>query len=139
MPVSLLTLPCELREHILTALLLQSGSIRLQHDTGCKTVFTPAISQVCRVLREEAVRVYYRVNTFTLTIDPEEVSLDIELFSRAQCTMYADIECIRHNPTISSLPFLPILMQATMEKPTLVSRSPRDHRIPQVSRKTSAT
>lgn len=139
MPVSLLTLPCELREQILTALLLQSGSIRLQHNVGCKAVFTPAVSQVCRVLRDEAVRVYYRVNAFTLTIDPEEVSLDIELFSRTRGTTYADIECIRHNPPISSLTFLPILMQAIMEKPTLVSRPPRDHRISQVSRKASAT
>ena len=139
MPVSLLALPCELREQILTALLLQSRSIRLHHNTGCKAVLTPAISQVCRVLRDEAVRVYYRVNDFTLTFDPEEVSLDIELFSRTRGPTYADVECTRHNLPMSSLTFLPILMQATTGKPMLVSRSPRDHRISQVSRKTSAT
>lgn len=77
MPVSLLTLPYELREHILTSLLCNSGSINLQHTTHCKDGLTPPISQVCRLLREEALRVFYRVNTFTLTIDPEAVSLDI--------------------------------------------------------------
>ena len=71
---SLLSLPYELREQILTSLLCKSGSIKLQHTTDSKTAITPPIAQVCRLLREEAVRVFYKVNTFTLTIDPEAVS-----------------------------------------------------------------
>lgn len=83
MPVSLVTLPYELREQILISLLCESGSIKLQHTTDCKSAFTPPISQVCRLLRDEAVRVFYEVNTFTLTIDPEAVSLDIMLLGSA--------------------------------------------------------
>jgi hypothetical protein len=79
MPVSLLTLPYELREQILASLLCKSGSINLQHTANREDGLTPPISQVCRLLREEAVRVLHRVNTFTLTIDPEAVSLDIVL------------------------------------------------------------
>ena len=80
MPVSLLSLPYELREQILVSLLCKSASIKLQRTTESKGAFTPPISQVCRLLRYEAVRVFYRVNTFTLTIDPEAVSLNITLF-----------------------------------------------------------
>jgi len=74
MPISLLALPYELREQILTSLLCKSSSIKLQHPVECKAAFTPPISQVCRLLREQTVRVFYQVNTFTLTIDPEAVS-----------------------------------------------------------------
>jgi hypothetical protein len=81
MPVSLLTLPYELREQILTSILCQGGSIKFHRNTQCKADFTPPISQVCRLLRDEATRLFLRVNTFTLTIDTEEVSLDIALFS----------------------------------------------------------
>ena len=81
MPVSLLSLPCELREQILKSLLRKNGSIKLQHATGCKADFTPPISQVCKSLREEAIRVFYQVNTFTLMVDPEAVSTNPVLFS----------------------------------------------------------
>jgi hypothetical protein len=74
MPMSLLTLPYELREQILTALLCKGGSIKLQQTTECRAAWKLPISQVCRILREEAVRLFYQVNTFTLTIDPEAVS-----------------------------------------------------------------
>lgn len=80
MPVSLLTLPYELREQILISLLCESGSIKLPHTANRKSAFTPPVSQVCRLLRDEAVRVFYEVNTFTFIIDPEAVSLDIMLF-----------------------------------------------------------
>jgi hypothetical protein len=80
MPVSLITLPYELREQILTSLLCKGASIKLQETTECKAALKLPISQVCRVLREEAVRLFYQLNTFTLTIDPEAVSHDIVLF-----------------------------------------------------------
>ncbi|GAB7332233.1 hypothetical protein MBLNU13_g04085t1 [Cladosporium sp. NU13] len=75
MPVSLLSLPYELREQILISLLCKNGSIKLQHTTDNKSALTPPISQVCRLLREEVIRVFYKVNTFTLTIDPEATEL----------------------------------------------------------------
>lgn len=74
MPVSLLTLPYELREQILACLLCKKSSIKLQHTTECKAALKLPISQVCRLLREEAIRLFCQVNTFTLTIDPEAVS-----------------------------------------------------------------
>jgi hypothetical protein len=77
MPTSLLTLPYELREQIMIPLLYQKGNIRLQRPIESPATFTPPIIQVCKVLREEAVRVFYRVNTFTWTIDSEEVSSDL--------------------------------------------------------------
>jgi hypothetical protein len=46
----------------------------LQQTTECRAAWKLPISQVCRILREEAVRLFYQVNTFTLTIDPEAVS-----------------------------------------------------------------
>lgn len=80
MPVSLLSLPYELREQILVSLLCKRGSIKLQQTTDSKSAFTPPISQVCRLLRDEAIRVFYKVNTFTLTIDPEAVSSNVTLY-----------------------------------------------------------
>lgn len=74
MPVALLTLPYELREQILTSLLRKGGSIKLQHTVEDPAIFTPPISQVCAILREETIRIFYHVNTFTWTIDPEAVS-----------------------------------------------------------------
>lgn len=73
MTVSLLTLPYELREQILTSLLRKSGSIKLQHTVENPAIFTPSISQVCTILREETIRIFYHINTFTWTIDPEAV------------------------------------------------------------------
>ena len=72
MPVSLLTLPYELREQILTALLSHKANIRLQSPIENRAVFTPPIAQVCKPLREEAIRIFYQINAFTWTIDPEE-------------------------------------------------------------------
>lgn len=74
MAISLLTLPYELREQIIMPLLYQEGSIKLQRPVENPSVFTPPIVQVCKMLREEAIRVFYYVNTFTWTIDPEAVS-----------------------------------------------------------------
>ncbi|KAM0689627.1 hypothetical protein Q7P36_010498 [Cladosporium allicinum] len=72
MPVSLLTLPYELREQILTALLSHKPNIRLQSPIENRAVFTPPIAQVCKPLREEAIRIFYQTNAFTWTMDPEE-------------------------------------------------------------------
>jgi hypothetical protein len=74
MGISLLTLPYELREQIIMPLLYQEGSITLQRPVESPSIFTPPIIQVCKVLREEAIRVFYYANTFTWTIDPEAVS-----------------------------------------------------------------
>jgi hypothetical protein len=74
MPVSLLTLPYELREQVLTTLLGHKSSIRLQSPVENRAVFTSPIMQVCKPLREEAIRIFYQVNAFTWTIDPEAVS-----------------------------------------------------------------
>jgi hypothetical protein len=73
MPALLLTLPYELREQILTLLLCKSGSIVLQQCKGSKRIFNPPVSQVCTILREQAVQVFCQVNTFTWVIDPEAV------------------------------------------------------------------
>ena len=77
MPSSLLTLPYELREQILADVLYHKGSIKLQYPVEHPDVFTPPITQVCKLLREEAIRVFYHINTFLWTIDPEAVSLKI--------------------------------------------------------------
>jgi hypothetical protein len=77
MPVSLLTIPYELREQVLTYLLYQEDCIRLQHPVENPDIFMPPVVQVCKVLREEAIGVFYRVNTFIWTIDPEAVRLAI--------------------------------------------------------------
>lgn len=76
MPTSLLNLPYELREQILAAVLYHENSIKLQYPVENPDVFTPPVTQVCKLLREEAVRVFYHVNTFVWTIDPEAVSLN---------------------------------------------------------------
>jgi hypothetical protein len=76
MPVSLLTLPYELREQILTTLLSHKLNIWLQNPIEDRAIYTSPITQVCIPLREEAIRVFYQVNAFTWTIDPEEVSSD---------------------------------------------------------------
>jgi hypothetical protein len=76
MPVSLLTLPYELREQILTTLLSHKPNIRLQDPIENRAIYTSPITQVCKPLRGEAIRVFYQVNAFTWTIDPEDVSLD---------------------------------------------------------------
>lgn len=73
MTASLLTLPYELREQIITYLLYQQQSIKLQYPLESLAVFRPSIMQVCKSLRKEAVEIFYRVNTFTWTIDPESV------------------------------------------------------------------
>lgn len=75
MPSSLLNLPYELREQILAAVLYHKNSIKLQYPVESPDLFTPPVTQVCMRLREEAVRVFYHVNTFVWTIDPEAVSL----------------------------------------------------------------
>lgn len=94
-PVSFLSLPYELREQILISLLCKSGSIKLQNSTEYKADFTLSISQVCRSLREEAIRVFYQVNTFTLTVDPEAVSTNTVLSSCAPNVTHANVDRIR--------------------------------------------
>lgn len=103
MPVSLLSLPYELREQILVPLLCKRGSIKLQHTTDSKSEFTPPISQVCRLLRDEAVRVFYKVNTFTLTIDPEAVSSNVTLYRWA-----SDSTCANTNVPERTLRSFPL-------------------------------
>lgn len=76
MPISLLTLPYELREQVLTTLLSHKSNIRLQEPIESRSLFTAPIVQVCKPLREEAIRVFYQVNAFTWVIDPEAVSPD---------------------------------------------------------------
>lgn len=68
-------------------LLYQEGSITLQRPVESPSVFTPPIVQVCKMLREEAIRVFYYINTFTWTIDPEAVS-------STSCS------CMMHTPEI---------------------------------------
>ena len=77
MPVSLLTLPYELREQVLMTLLSHKTDIRLQQPVENRAVFTSPITQVCKSLREESIRVFYQVNAFTWTIDAEAVSPDL--------------------------------------------------------------
>ena len=76
MPVSLLTLPYELREQVLTTLLSHKSSIRLQEPIERRSIFTSPIMQVCKPLREEAIWVFYQINSFIWVIDPEAVSPD---------------------------------------------------------------
>jgi predicted HTH domain antitoxin len=71
----LLTLPYELREQILTYLLYQEGNISLQYSSKPPDLFTPPVIQVSKLLREEAIGIFYDVNIFEWTIDPEAVSL----------------------------------------------------------------
>ena len=73
MPASLLNLPYELREQILGAILHHENCIKLQYPAENPGVFTPAVTQVCKLLRDEAVPVFYHINTFVWTIDPEAV------------------------------------------------------------------
>lgn len=82
MPSSLLTLPYELREQILADVLYHKYSIKLQYPVEHPDVFTSPITQVCKWLREEAVRVFYHINTFLWTIDPEAVNLEIVILVR---------------------------------------------------------
>ena len=131
MPVSLLTLPYELREQILTSLLCKGGSINLQRTANREDGLTPPISQVCRLLHEEALRVLHRVNTFTLTIDPEAVSLDI-----VPCTPsvpFADFDGIRWNSPILSFTFSPTPSRAIVGKHMLIFRYLHGHGIFEVS------
>lgn len=109
MPVSLLTLPYELREQVLTTLLSHKSNIRLQHPIESRAVFTSPITQVCKALREEAIRVFYQANAFTWTIDPEAVSttspsrldLSIHLFIR---TRRANISTFQDSPILTPAP-----------------------------------
>ena len=80
MPISLLMLPYELREQILISLVYRTGSIKMEEPIECKAVYTPSISQVCKLLRKQAIRVFYKVNTFISVIDPEAVSSMVMLF-----------------------------------------------------------
>jgi hypothetical protein len=76
MPASLMTLPYELREQILQPLVRTPGTVGLQYPLWAdKSVFAPAVAQVCRALRKEAVEVFYRANVFVWKIDPEAVCL----------------------------------------------------------------
>lgn len=138
MPVSLLALPCELREQILTSILYQRAGIRLRQNIVRQADHTPPISQVCRQLRDETIRVFCRVNAFTLVVDPEEVSLGLMLLSRAPSIACADVDCNRQNLRIPSFAFSPTLMAATTGKLTLVYQPSHHHGIYRVSWKISA-
>jgi hypothetical protein len=116
MPVSLLTLPYELREHILTTLLSHNSNIRLQHPIENRTVFTSPITQVCKPLREEAIRIFYQTNAFTWTIDPEAVSPDLPYLSKP-------IDIPKDRFLISSTP-----TQTELPDPTSHPSSPTDNK-----------
>jgi hypothetical protein len=116
MPVSLLTLPYELREQILTTLLSHNSNIRLQHPIENRTVFTSPITQVCKPLREEAIRIFYQTNAFTWTIDPEAVSPDLPYLSKP-------IDIPKDRFLISSTP-----TQTELPDPTSHPSSPTDNR-----------
>jgi hypothetical protein len=76
MPASFMTLPYELRELIIHPLVRSPGTVGLQHPLWAdKSVFVPAIAQVCKSLRKEAIEVFYRANVFVWKIDPEAVRL----------------------------------------------------------------
>jgi hypothetical protein len=78
MPSSLLTIPYELREQILAYLLYQEDSIGLQHPSATRNRLVPPMVQVCRSLREEAIAIFYHINTFRWAIDPDTVSLVLQ-------------------------------------------------------------
>jgi hypothetical protein len=78
MPISLLTIPYELREQIITYLLYQEDRIGLQHPSATRDHLTPPIAQVCNLLREEAIGIFYHINTFEWTLDPDTVSLVLQ-------------------------------------------------------------
>ena len=75
MPNSLLTIPYELREQVLTYLLYREDNIGLHHASATRDHLMPPIVQVCKLLREEAIGIFYHVNTFEWTIDPDTVGL----------------------------------------------------------------
>jgi len=74
MAANLLALPYELRERILLPCLRQKGTIEIQYPVWAdKAVFTQPLTQVCRQLREECIRLFYRANVFVWVIDMDEV------------------------------------------------------------------
>lgn len=87
MPASFMTLPFELREQILIPVVRTRATIELQYplwaDTD-KSVFTPAVAQVCRLLREEVFQCFYRANVFVWKIDSEPVRDSREWVARVR-------------------------------------------------------
>lgn len=74
MTATLEGLPTELLEIILLPLLQQTGTVELQAPIWAdKTVFVPPIYQVCKRLRQEAIRIFYHSNVFVWVIDPDEI------------------------------------------------------------------
>ena len=74
MSASLLSIPYELREQILIPLICRKGNVELQYPTPDRNAFAFPITRVCKSLREEAIRLFYRTNVFLWIIDPEAVS-----------------------------------------------------------------
>lgn len=74
MVASLLSLPIELIDQIFATVVYVEDTIELQHPISVgKSIFVSPITQVCKPLREEAIRVFFLVNEFTWVMDPEEV------------------------------------------------------------------
>lgn len=71
---SLLSLPIELIDQILATVVYVEDTIELQYPISvCKSIFVSPITQVCKALREEAIKGFFLVNEFTWVMDPEEV------------------------------------------------------------------
>ncbi|KAK1010861.1 hypothetical protein LTR91_000295 [Friedmanniomyces endolithicus] len=87
---ALLVLPPELRELILVALLAEGEPISLQQS------FTePAISKVCRLLRKEALSVFYHDNTFCVDNSGGRVEATRKLNGTLTRMHPANLACIR--------------------------------------------
>jgi len=77
MATSLERLPTEILELTLVPLLQQTGTIELQAPIWAdKIVFAHPIFQVCKKLRQEAIRIFYHSNVFLWVLDPDEVRPD---------------------------------------------------------------
>lgn len=76
MSASLLSIPYELREQILIPLICRKSNVELQYPTPDRTTFAFPIMRVCKSLRGEAIRLFYRTNVFLWIIDPEAVSMN---------------------------------------------------------------
>lgn len=80
MATTLPGLPVELLDLILSPLLQQTGTIELQAPIWAdKSVFIHPTFQVCKSLRQEAIRIFYNSNVFVWVIDPDEIRADSTL------------------------------------------------------------
>lgn len=65
-----MTIPAELRQIILRYVLAVDGCISIKQPIWTtKDVYVPAVTQVCRSLRGEAIEAFYNVNVFMCHVD----------------------------------------------------------------------